>query len=179
MAATLFLPVALETFARKRGKLSPDFTHDCPASYHQPLPDDPQAPELRCAVRLLGHWVDTASFSLFVYSASVACQALLVISMGSLADSPRLRHSLLTTFATIGSVACVSFIALGNKSPVWWLCGVLALVANVTYGASVPCLNAYRKLLPSSARYETQSRLNSSRWVLLQSPTSASPTRPC
>ncbi len=143
-SGTLFLPLLLESYSRKQGRLSPDYTHDCPASYHQPLPDDLQAPELRCAVHLLGFWVDTASFSLFVYSVSVALQALVVISMGSLADSPRLRHTLLTSFAAIGSVACVGFIFLTNKSPVWWVCGVLALVANVTYGASMPCLNAYR-----------------------------------
>lgn len=145
VAGVLFLPVALETYARKEGRLSPEHVHPCPASYHQPLPGDPQQPELRCAVHLAGLWIDTASYSLFVYSASVACQALTVISMGGLADNPRLRHSLLTTFATIGSLACVAFLALTNKGPFWWLCGVFALVANVCYGASIPCLNAYRE----------------------------------
>lgn len=146
VAGTLFLPVALETYARKQGRLGPDYVHECPASYHQPLPDDPQQQELRCAVRLMGLWCDTASFSLFVYSASVACQALTVISMGGLADDPRVRHSLLTWFASIGSISCVAFIFLNNKGPLWWLCGVLALVANVSFGASIPCLNAYCKL---------------------------------
>ena len=145
--------MALETYARHHGKLGPDYARACPASYHQPLPDDPQLPEPRCAVHLLNFWVDTASFSLFVYSASVALQALIVISMGSLADDPRLRHRLLVAFAALGSVFCVAFVGLGNKSPLWWLCGVFALVTNVSFGASIPCLNAYRKpALPLARR---------------------------
>lgn len=107
VAGTLFLPIALETYARKNGKLSPGHTRECPASYHQPLPDDPEQLEVRCAVHLLGLWIDTgnslsmttrcepaltcatfaASFSLFVYSASVAVQAITVISMGGIADN--------------------------------------------------------------------------------------------
>lgn len=51
---TLFLPVALETFARARGRLAPQYTVPCPSSTEGRNDD-----ELRCAVRILGHYLDT------------------------------------------------------------------------------------------------------------------------
>ncbi|ORY84077.1 autophagy-related protein 22-like protein [Leucosporidium creatinivorum] len=135
VTATLFLPVLLETYARDNGKLAPDYTVSCPASE--------EAAHFRCAVKVAGHFVDTASFSLFTYSASVFVQALTVISMGGLADDPHTRHRLLTTFATIGSLLTISFILLPSDSVLWPLCIPIALVANVTFGASIVCLNAH------------------------------------
>lgn len=38
-------------------------------------------------VRLGWAWIDTASYSLYVFSASVAAQALTVISLGGLANN--------------------------------------------------------------------------------------------
>ena len=117
-----------------------------------------------------------------VYSASVAVQALTVISMGGLADDsksssfallrptwkslaffpspprtqrltveislpgPRAghaRHRLLVSFAITGSTLCMLFLALSSQSPLWPISSLLALFANVTYGASNVCLNAY------------------------------------
>jgi hypothetical protein len=57
------------------------------------------------------------------------------------------RHRLLTTFATIGSLLTMSFIALPSNSPLWPLCIPIALIANVTFGASIVCLNAHREPL--------------------------------
>lgn len=92
VALTLFLPICLEQFARDNGFLEPDRT--------QPCSDDHT--DRRCAVKIGWLWIDTASFrfvvpqslpypppntpSLYVYSISVALQALTVISMGSIAD---------------------------------------------------------------------------------------------
>ncbi|TKA56833.1 hypothetical protein B0A53_01234 [Rhodotorula sp. CCFEE 5036] len=84
-----------------------------------------------------------ASFSLMVYSASVAVQALTVISMGGLADD--------SNFAIPGSTLCMLFLALSSQSPLWPISSLLALFANVTYGASNVCLNAYLPELGRSA----------------------------
>ncbi|KWU47059.1 autophagy-type protein 22 [Rhodotorula sp. JG-1b] len=161
VSASLFLPVVLETYARQNGVLATDDrTTPCPPSGAgaggSPAPSD-EFDGLRCVVRLGGTWIDTGkstSFSLMVYSASVAVQALTVISMGGLADdskSSHARHRLLVSFAITGSTLCMLFLALSSRSPLWPISSLLALFANVTYGASNVCLNAYLPELGRSA----------------------------
>src|ERR1700691_6276063 len=108
------------------------------------------------------------SCSLYVYSLSVALQALTVISMGSIADdrthllsfysfvssltvfsSALHRKRLLLTFAFLGAAAAALFLLLPSSSPVWLLSASLAVLANVGFGASVVAMNAY---LPSLAK---------------------------
>ncbi|GAA5893414.1 hypothetical protein JCM8208_000788 [Rhodotorula glutinis] len=152
VAGTLFLPVVLETYARENGRLAPDFVAVCPPSGlgggGEGAAEGDQA---RCAVRVLGVWVDTASVALLTYSASVAAQAVTVISMGRLADDPRIRHRLLSLFALVGSLACILFLAVPSDSRLWPSAALLALVANVSFGASIVCLNSY---LPDLGRLD-------------------------
>ncbi|KAG8995169.1 Autophagy protein 22 [Tulasnella sp. JGI-2019a] len=104
----------------------------------------------RCVVRVVGDvWIDTASFSLYIYSTSVAIQALTVISLGGVADHPPHRKRLLLLFASLGSLATISFLFLPSHSTLWEICILLAIVANVGFGTSMVALNAY---LPSLAR---------------------------
>ncbi|KZT56223.1 MFS general substrate transporter [Calocera cornea HHB12733] len=110
---------------------------------------------MRCVVRVGWAWVDTASFSLYVFSTSVAIQALTVISMGGLADHPSQRKPLLLTFAALGSLSATLFLLLPSLSPVWPLCALLAILANVCFGASIVALNAY---LPGLARDSPEAR---------------------
>ncbi|CAA7266784.1 unnamed protein product [Cyclocybe aegerita] len=105
--------------------------------------------------------------SLYVYSFSVALQALTVISMGGIADhrepyppaspgdsltkttpAPH-RKLLLLSFAALGSIAATLFLLLPSSSPVWYLSALLALSANVGFGASIVAMNAY---IPSLAK---------------------------
>ncbi|KAG0661429.1 Autophagy protein 22 [Rhodotorula mucilaginosa] len=145
VSASLFLPVVLETYARQNGVLATaDRTTPCPPSGAggAPAPSVEDVDGLR------------SSFSLMVYSASVAVQALTVISMGGLADdskSSHARHRLLVSFAITGSTLCMLFLALSSQSPLWPISSLLALFANVTYGASNVCLNAYLPELGRSA----------------------------
>ncbi|GAA5901076.1 Atg22p [Sporobolomyces salmoneus] len=141
---TLFLPVVLETYARSQGRLSPDYSLPCPSTVS--TQDEIVG---RCAVKILFSWVDTASFSLIVYSLSVALQALTVISIGALADDPVLRHRFLLSFATIGSLASFAFVLLPSTSIFWWMCALFAIVANICFGATGVCLNSH---LPTLAR---------------------------
>ncbi|KAG8944675.1 Autophagy protein 22 [Tulasnella sp. 424] len=105
--------------------------------------------EARCVVKIGWLWVDSASFSLYVYSASVAIQALTVISMGGVADHPPHRKLVLLGFAAIGSLSATLFLPLSSTSPLWPASALLAILANVSFGASIVALNAY---LPSLAR---------------------------
>ena len=183
MSLTLFLPICLEQYARDNGFLLPDRTIPCSAQVDH-VPQQPTASlitsgpiptpdEVRCVVKLAWLWVDTASFrcvlanyhsrlrlmagldSLYVYSFSVASQAITVISMGTIADQPQHRKLLLLAFAALGSVSAILFIALPSSSPVWLLCGLLAALANVSFGASTVVANSY---LPTLARSSGQVR---------------------
>ncbi|GAA6054243.1 hypothetical protein JCM3770_005140 [Rhodotorula araucariae] len=151
VTGTLFLPVVLETYARENGRLAPGFAGPCPPSGLGGADAGEREDAARCAVRLLGMWIDTASFSLIVYSASVAAQALTVISIGKLADDSHIRHRLLTMFAIIGSLACILFLLVDSTWPWWPVSALLALLANVSFGASIVCLNSY---LPDLGRHD-------------------------
>ncbi|KAF8624282.1 hypothetical protein AX15_005953 [Amanita polypyramis BW_CC] len=104
--------------------------------------------DARCVVKLAWFWVDSASFSLYVYSISVALQAVTVISMGGIADRLLYRKRILLFFACLGSVSATLFLLLPSSSPVWYLSTLLAACANVGFGASTVAMNAY---LPSLA----------------------------
>ncbi|KAH7925805.1 MFS general substrate transporter, partial [Leucogyrophana mollusca] len=145
VSLTLFLPICLEQFARDNGFVLPDRTEPCSSASS----NLPATSEGRCVVKIGWAWIDTASFSLYVYSISVALQALTVISMGSIADRPSYRKPLLLTFALVGSCSAMLFLALPSSSSVWALSAILALLSNVGFGASVVAMNAY---LPSLAR---------------------------
>lgn len=123
----------------------------------------------RVLMRVLG--------SLYVYSISVALQALTVISMGGIADhrtSPLPSHiptvpftplnasysfhlaaphrkRLLFTFAFLGSLSAILFFFLPSSSPVWPLSGLFAIFANVGFGASVVAMNAYLPMLAKNS----------------------------
>ncbi|KAF7416303.1 Autophagy protein 22 [Pleurotus ostreatus] len=146
VSLTLFLPICLEQFARDNGYQLPDMTEQCLES-------------TRCVVRIGWMWVDTASFSLYVNSISVALQALTVISMGGIADHPPHRKRLLLSFAFIGATSAILFLLLPSSSSLWLLAAPLAMLANVGFGASVVAMNAY---LPTLAREspEVQAKLH-------------------
>lgn len=55
------------------------------------------------------------------------------------------RHRLLTSFALSGSLFTISFLAVSETSAWWTLCTLLAAGSNVSFGASIVCLNSYRE----------------------------------
>ncbi|KAF8937346.1 Autophagy protein 22 [Dissophora ornata] len=77
--------------------------------------------DYKCVVQVGSLWLDTASFSLYCISVSVFMQAFVFISMGALADHGGL----------------------------FWLAGVLVIVSNVAYGAS---LVMYYAFIPTLSR---------------------------
>ena len=58
------------------------------------------------------------------------------------------RKVLLLGFAALGSIAATLFLLLSSSSPIWYLSVVLAICANVGFGASTVAMNAY---IPSLA----------------------------
>ncbi|KAI0697197.1 autophagy-type protein 22 [Cerioporus squamosus] len=151
VSLTLFLPICLEQFARDNGYLLPGKTQPCNLAVISPAADGSEG-DARCVVKLGWLWIDSASFSLYVYSTSVALQALTVISMGGIADHPPHRKLLLLTFAALGSFSAILFLLLPSSSPVWPLVAPLAIFANVGFGASIVALNAYIPTLAHSSQ---------------------------
>ncbi|KAL1750809.1 autophagy-related protein 22-like protein [Schizophyllum commune] len=177
VSLTLFLPVALEQFARDNGYLLPDKTEPCSSAIASAAEES-----ARCVVRIGWVWVDSASFSLYVNSMSVALQALTVISMGGIADHAPHRKPLLLFFAFLGSLSATCFLLLPSTSPVWWLCAVLGIFANVGFGASVVAMNAYLPELgrdaPSVVQLAQQADDEASPLLDPPSPSDDSPSSP-
>ncbi|KAK4045942.1 Autophagy protein 22 [Microbotryomycetes sp. JL201] len=76
-------------------------------------------------------------------------EAYIDLAPQSLADNPRIRYRLLVGFAFAGSLATMSFVFLSPQSPLWSSCVLIAVIANVSFGASIVCLNSY---LPALGR---------------------------
>ena len=100
----------------------------------------------RCVIRVFGfYWMDSASFALYIYSLSVVLQALVVISMSGAADHGSHRKQFLLGFALLGSLSTILFVAVRTGGI--GLAGFCAVLANICYGASLVCLNAFLPIL--------------------------------
>ncbi|POW09112.1 hypothetical protein PSTT_07016 [Puccinia striiformis] len=144
VAASLFLPITLEQLARDNGYTLPNHDSACSGSLKS-IPAEALATDFSnaCEVKLLGSWVETASFPLYVFSISVAIQAFVVGSLGDAADNPIMRKFLLIFFSAIGSLSGILFFLLDSSSYLWSSSALLAIVANVALGVSGVCLNSF------------------------------------
>lgn len=82
---------------------------------------------------------------MYTFSVSVFVQAILIISMSGAADHGSYRKFLLVTFALIGSISTMLFLAL--KPHLYVLGGLLAVIANTCFGASFVLLNSFLPLI--------------------------------
>ncbi|KAK7745349.1 Autophagy protein 22 [Cytospora paraplurivora] len=99
----------------------------------------------QCVVRFLGLEINTASFAMYTFAISVLLQALIVVSISSFADHGHYRKKLLLGFAFLGS-ACVMLYIFISKN-VYILGAILAIISNVSFGASFVLLNSFLPLL--------------------------------
>jgi MFS transporter, UMF1 family len=107
-------------------------------------------------VRFLGIPVAPDSFLPYCISFSVGLQVLFLPILGAIADYSHLRKQMMQIFATIGAIATIAmFFIVGN---LWWLGGLLFIIANLTFGASIVFYNAY---LPDIASEEERDRASS------------------
>lgn len=159
-AVGTFIPILLEQFARDRGVRLEDHAVPCGS----PLPGsganatlpgppgeigDPTQAQV-CVVRLFGtHFVNTSSFALYTFSASVLVQTLVVISMSGAADRGKFRKNLLVWFAVVGAVATCLFVFLDANHYI--VASLLTVISNACYGAVSVCGNAFLSVLVNSA----------------------------
>lgn len=101
------------------------------------------------------------SFFPYCVSFSVGMQVLFLPILGAIADYSHLRKRMMQFFATIGALATIGlFLVTGN---LWWLGGLLFIIANLAFGAAVVFYNAY---LPDIASEDQRDRVSSFGWAL-------------
>jgi MFS transporter, UMF1 family len=111
--------------------------------------------------RFFGIPVAPDSFLPYCFSFSVGLQVLFLPILGAIADYSHLRKRMMQIFATFGAVSTLAmFLVTGN---LWWLAGVLFIVANLAFGAAIVFYNAY---LPDIASEEERDRVSSYGWAM-------------
>lgn len=112
-------------------------------------------------IPFLGIPVAPDSFLPYCISFSVGMQVLFLPILGAIADYSHLRKQMMQLFATIGAVATILlFLVVGN---LWWLGGVLYIVANLAFGAAAVFYNSY---LPDIASEDQRDRVSSFGWAM-------------
>jgi len=112
-------------------------------------------------VSFLGIPVAPDSFLPYMISFSVGMQVLFLPILGAIADYSHRRKQMMRLFATIGAIATILMFFV--TSSLWWLGGVLYVVANLTFGAAIVFYNAY---LPDIATEDERDRVSSYGWAM-------------
>ena len=112
-------------------------------------------------VSFLGIPVAPDSFLPYCISFSVGMQVLFLPILGAIADYSHLRKQMMRLFATIGAVSTILMFFLTGE--LWWLGGVLFIIANLAFGAAIVFYNAY---LPDIASEEERDRVSSYGWAM-------------
>jgi len=88
-------------------------------------------------------------------------QVLFLPILGAIADYSHMRKQMMRLFATIGAVSTILMFFLTGG--LWWLGGVLFIIANLAFGAAIVFYNAY---LPDIASEEERDRVSSYGWAM-------------
>ncbi|MDI6769690.1 MAG: MFS transporter [Anaerolineales bacterium] len=111
--------------------------------------------------RLAGIPIAPDSFLPYCVSLSVGLQVLFLPILGAIADYSHLRKQMMRLFATIGALATIAlFIVSGS---LWWLGGLLFIIANLAFGAAIVFYNSY---LPDIASEDQRDRVSSYGWAM-------------
>ena len=111
--------------------------------------------------RFMGIPVAPDSFFPYCISFSVGAQVLFLPILSAIADYSHRRKQMMQFFATIGAIFTIlMFFVTG---PLWWLGGVLFILANLTFGASIVFYNSY---LPDIASEDQRDRVSSFGWAM-------------
>jgi len=107
----------------------------------------------------LGIPVDPRSWWSYLVSLSVLTQVLVLPMLGTIADFSAHKKRLMGTFAFIGALATTTMFLLTGDA--WLAGGVLFLIANLAFGASVVVYNSF---LPDIAPPEERDAVSSKAW---------------
>lgn len=111
--------------------------------------------------RFLGIPIAPDSFLPYCISFSVGLQVLFLPILGAIADYSHLRKRMMQLFALTGAISTIFMFAVTGN--LWWLGGVLFIIANLAFGAAMVFYNAY---LPDIASEEERDRVSSYGWAM-------------
>ena len=112
-------------------------------------------------IPFLGIPVAPDSFLPYCISFSVGMQVLFLPILGAIADYSHRRKQMMQMFAFIGAIATILLFAVTGN--LWWLGGVLFIVANLAFGAAMVFYNSY---LPDIASEDQRDRVSSYGWAM-------------
>jgi UMF1 family MFS transporter len=101
------------------------------------------------------------SFLPYCISFSVGMQVLFLPILGAIADYSHLRKQMMQFFAILGALATILLFFITGD--LWWLGGVLYILANLTFGAAMVFYNSY---LPDIASEDQRDRVSSYGWAM-------------
>jgi UMF1 family MFS transporter len=119
------------------------------------------AADERGFVSVLGLGVRAESYFLYVVSASVLLQVLVMPVVGAIADRSDRKTRLLAGFAWLGALATVAMFLVSGDAYLFG--GLLLLLANVAFGAAVVVYNSF---LPEIAEPDDRDRVSARGWAL-------------
>jgi UMF1 family MFS transporter len=101
------------------------------------------------------------SFFPYCVSISVLAQVVFLPILGAIADYSHLRKRLMQIFATLGALMTILMFVVSGS--LWWLGGLLFVLANLAFGASIVLYNSY---LPDIASEDQRDRVSSYGWAM-------------
>jgi len=111
--------------------------------------------------RFFGIPVAPDSFFPYAVSFSVLLQVLFLPILGAIADYSHRRKQMMQIFAISGATATIGLFLVTDS--LWWLGGVLFIIANLCFGAAIVFYNAY---LPDIASEDQRDRVSSYGWAM-------------
>ena len=111
--------------------------------------------------RLAGIPIAPHPFFPYCISLSVLLQVFILPILGAIADYSHRRKQMMQLFATIGAVATILMFL--QSAQFWWLGGLLFIIANLAFGASIVFYNSY---LPDIASEDQRDRVSSYGWAM-------------
>lgn len=111
--------------------------------------------------RLAGLPIAPDSFLPYCVSFSVGMQVLFLPILGAIADYSHLRKQMMQFFASIGAIATVLLFFVAGD--LWWMGGLLYILANLAFGAAIVFYNAY---LPDIASEDQRDNVSSYGWAM-------------
>jgi UMF1 family MFS transporter len=110
---------------------------------------------------LLGASIEPSSFFPYCISASVVLQVFLLPILGAIADYSNLKRRMMLFFAALGAISTIGLFFI--TGPAFVLGGLLFILANLAFGASIVFYNAF---LPEIASEDQRDRVSSGGWAL-------------
>jgi UMF1 family MFS transporter len=101
------------------------------------------------------------SFMGYCVSISVLLQVFFLPILGAIADYSHLRKRMMQVFATLGAILTILLFFISGS--LWWLGGLLFVLANLSFGASIVFYNSY---LPDIASEDQRDRVSSYGWAM-------------